>query len=147
MTTRLSLFDHPLFLGFDRFEQDLHRLKKATEGYPPYNVEQTDENALRITLAVAGFTIDDLDIEIENNQLTITGRQQDDDEDRIFLHRGIASRQFQRSFILADGVKIKEASLNNGLLHIDLERIVPVSKAKKIKITDGNKGSEVIDMD
>ena len=99
MTSRLTVFDSPLFLGFDQFEKTVDRMRKsASEGYPPYNIEQVNENGLRITLAVAGFTMDDLDIEIEKNQITIRGKQKDDTE-RVYLHRGIASRQFQRSFI------------------------------------------------
>jgi HSP20 family molecular chaperone IbpA len=138
MTTRLSLFDSPLFLGFDHFERTFDRLKKnAQEGYPPYNIEQTGENALRISLAVAGFTMDDLDVEIEQNQLVIRGRQSDEGlEDRIFIHRGIAARQFQRSFVLADGIEVTGAHLSNGLLHIDMTRIVPESKVRKISISD-----------
>lgn len=136
MTSRISLFDHPFFLGFDQFERDLDRLKKNAEGYPPYNVEQIGENGLRITLAVAGFTMDDLDVEIENNQLLIRGKQNDDHlEGQIFLHRGIAARQFQRSFVLADGIEVHGAHLDNGLLHIDMERIVPESNARKISIS------------
>jgi HSP20 family molecular chaperone IbpA len=146
MTGRLSLFDHPLFLGFDHFERELDRLKKTADGYPPYNVEQTGEDRLRITLAVAGFSASDLDIEIENNQLTIRGRQIDDKE-RVYLHRGIAARQFQRSFILADGIEIAGAAIDNGLLHIDMQRIVPESRARKIKIdqakTNGQHGKAV----
>lgn len=133
MTSRVSLFDHPFFLGFDHFERELDRLKKTTDGYPPYNVEQTGENGLRITLAVAGFTMNDLEVEAENNQLTIRGRQQDD-ENRVYLHRGIAARQFQRNFVLADGIEIEGASLDNGLLHIDMVRRVPESKARRIEI-------------
>lgn len=132
-TTRLSLFDHPFFLGFDHFEREFDRIKKSPDGYPPYNVEQIADNALRITLAVAGFTMNDLDIELENNQLTVRGKQ-DDDQERIYLHRGIAARQFQRSFVLADGIKVNGASLDNGLLHIDMVRIVPESTARKIAI-------------
>lgn len=134
MTTRLSLFDSPLFLGFDHFERTVDRLKKSSDGYPPYNIEQISENDLRITLAVAGFTMDDLSIELENNQLTIRGKQ-NDDETRMYLHRGIAARQFQRSFVLADGIEVEGASLDNGLLHIDMSRIVPEVEVKKIKIT------------
>lgn len=100
----------------------------------PYNIEQIGEEGLRISLAVAGFTMDDLDVEIEHNQLTIRGHQQDDDE-RIFLHRGIAARQFQRSFILADGIEILGAALDNGLLHIDMKRVIPESTARKIRIS------------
>ena len=139
MTTRLTLFDSPLFLGFDHFEETFDRLRKSgNEGYPPYNIEQIGSNDLRITLAVAGFTMDDLDVEIENNQLTIRGKQVEDTEDRIFLHRGIAARQFQRSFVLADGIEVRGAEMDNGLLHIELKRIIPESKAKKIKIKGGS---------
>ncbi|MCB1538777.1 MAG: Hsp20 family protein [Rhodospirillales bacterium] len=132
--TRLTLFDSPLFLGFEHFERSLDRLKKSGgDGYPPYNIEQIGENGLRITLAVAGFSMDDLDVEIDNNQLTIRGRQTEEPA-RIFLHRGIAARQFQRAFVLADGIEIGEATLDNGLLHIDLRRIVPESQVQKIRI-------------
>ena len=134
---RLALFDSPLFLGFDHFEQTFDRIKKSSgEGYPPYNIEQIGENGLRITLAVAGFSMEDLDVEIEHNQLTIRGQISEDSSDRIFLHRGIAGRQFQRSFVLADGIEVRGAALDNGLLHIDMERIVPESAAKKIKINN-----------
>ena len=131
--SRLSLFDHPFFLGFDHFERELDRLKKTSDGYPPYNVEQMGESALRISLAVAGFTMSDLDIELENNHLTIRGKQEDDNS-RVYLHRGIAARQFQRSFVLADGIKVHGATLDNGLLHIDMVRITPESTARKIAI-------------
>lgn len=134
MNTRLSLFDSPLFLGFDHFEETFNRMRKSgADGYPPYNIEQTHENGLRISLAVAGFTMDDLDVEIEKNQLTIRGQQNDEDE-RIYLHRGIAARQFQRSFVLADGIKVLGAWMDNGLLHIDMEREEPKSSAEKIQI-------------
>ncbi|MCB9990321.1 MAG: Hsp20 family protein [Rhodospirillales bacterium] len=146
MNTRLSLFDHPFFLGFDQFERDFDRIKKSAEGYPPYNVEQTSENGLRITLALAGFTLADLAVELENNQLTIRGRQQEE-SGRVYLHRGIAARQFQRSFVLADGIEIKGAVLDNGLLHIDMERKVPETGVRKIEIcqsdTDSRKVMEV----
>lgn len=136
MTTRLSLFDSPLFLGFDDFEKTVNRLRKTgSEGYPPYNIEQIGEYELRITLAVAGFSMDDLDVEIDQNQLTIRGKQvEEEDEERVFIHRGIAARQFQRSFVLADGIQVQGADLNNGLLHINLERVIPESQAVKIKI-------------
>lgn len=143
-TTRLSFFDSPLFLGFDHFERTLDRVRKsAQEGYPPYNIEQVGPNGLRITLAVAGFTMNDLDVEIEQNQLTIRGSQQEDtqDQERIFIHRGIASRHFQRSFILADGIEISSATLDNGLLHINMKRVAPESNARKINIqTTENSG-------
>ena len=131
---RLTLFDSPLFLGFDHLEETFHRLRKsAGDGYPPYNIEQTGENSLRITLAVAGFTMRDLDVEIDQTQLVIRGQQQDDQE-RIYLHRGIAARQFQKAFVLADGIEVKTASLDNGLLHVDLIRVAPEKSVKKIKI-------------
>ena len=145
MTTRLSLFDSPMFLGFDHFEETFNRLRKnASEGYPPYNIEQTHENGLRITLAVAGFSMDDLDVEIEKNQLTIRGQQKDDYE-KIYIHRGIAARQFQRSFVLADGIEVLDATIDNGLLHIDMERYEPESSARKIEISgkpNPNNGKE-----
>lgn len=134
MTTRLSLFDSPLFLGFDQFERTLDRVRKhASEGYPPYNIEQIGQDGLRITIAVAGFTMDDLDVELENNQLVIRGKQADD-VGRVYLHRGIAARQFQRSFVLAEGIEILSASMDNGLLHIDMKRVEPESTARKIHI-------------
>lgn len=138
MTTRLALFDSPLFLGFDHFERTFDRIKKSgAEGYPPYNIEQIGTNGLRITLAVAGFTMKDLDVAIEQNQLVVRGKQADEDDDkRIFIHRGIAARQFVRSFVLADGVEVLAASLNNGLLHIDLQRIEPDVQARKVPIVD-----------
>lgn len=147
---RLTLFDSPLFLGFDHFEETFDRLRKsAGEGYPPYNIEQTGENGLRITLAVAGFSMEDLDVEIDHNQLAIRGKQEDNEE-RLYLHRGIAARQFQRSFVLADGIEVKDAFLDNGLLHIELERIVPESKARKINIKGSSvtgKHSQAIDVE
>jgi HSP20 family molecular chaperone IbpA len=135
--SRLSLFNSPLLLGFDQFERTLDRISKAgSEGYPPYNIEQVSDDNLRITLAVAGFGVDDLEIQIEDNQLTIRGKQTED-ESRVFLHRGIAARQFQRSFVLAEGIDVLGASLDNGLLSIDLRRpkvepqirTVPIKKA------------------
>jgi len=137
--TRLTLFDSPLFLGFDHFERSLERVKKAGgDGYPPYNIEQLSDTGLRITLAVAGFSMDDLDVEVDNDQLTVRGKQEDDCS-RVFLHRGIAARQFQRSFVLADGIEIIGASLDNGLLNIDLRRVVPDSNVQKVKITQTKK--------
>ncbi|PCJ97804.1 MAG: heat-shock protein Hsp20 [Zetaproteobacteria bacterium] len=134
MTTRLSLFDSPLFLGFDDFEKTIDRMRKSgADGYPPYNIEQIGEHGLRITLAVAGFSMDCLDVEVDQNQLTIRGKQIDE-ENRLYLHRGIAARQFQKSFVIADGIEIRGADLDNGLLHINLERVAPESHAVKIKI-------------
>ena len=148
MTTRVSLLESPLFLGFDHFEQTLERLKKSADGYPPYNIEQIGENGLRITLAVAGFQMEDLDVELENNQLTIRGRKGEEAEDRIFLHRGIATRAFQRSFVLADGIEIDGAEMDNGLLHIDMRRIVPEPQIQKIAITKKAKtDKDVIDIE
>lgn len=120
--SRLSLFNNPLLLGFDHFERTFDRISKmSAEGYPPYNIEQLGEDALRITLAVAGFALEDLEIHIEDNQLVVRGRQTDDAE-RIYLYRGIAARQFQRSFVLAEGIEVIGAALDNGLLLIDLKR-------------------------
>lgn len=141
MNTRLSVFDSPLFLGFDQFEKTVDRMRKtASEGYPPYNIEQIGDDGLRITLAVAGFTMDDLDIETEKNQLIIRGKQTDD-ASRVYLHRGIAARQFQRSFVLADGIEILGAYLDNGLLNIDMKRVEPESKARKIPIATSGAGN------
>lgn len=134
MTSRLSLFNSPLLLGFDQFERTLDRIaKNSAEGYPPYNIEQIGEDGLRITLAVAGFTMDDLSVQLEDNQLVVRGRQTDD-KSRIYLHRGIAARQFQRSFVLADGIEVTAATLDNGLLNIDLRRPLPASKVRTIRI-------------
>jgi HSP20 family molecular chaperone IbpA len=133
VTTRL--FASPLFLGFDHLEQMLERASKTSaDGYPPYNIEQTGPVGLRITLAVAGFTMNDLQITQEDNQLVIRGRQSDDTQGRVFLHRGIAGRQFQRAFVLAEGIEVKGAWLDNGLLHIDLERPLPESRVRTISI-------------
>jgi HSP20 family molecular chaperone IbpA len=135
--SRLSLFNNPLLLGFDEFERTLDRIAKhGAEGYPPYNIEQIGENGLRITLAVAGFSLDDLAIGLEGNQLVVRGKQAED-EGRIYVHRGIAARQFQRSFVLADGIEVMGAALDNGLLHIDLARPQPEPKARRIEIKPG----------
>lgn len=136
MTTRLSIFSSPFLLGFDQFERTLERCTKSSDSYPPYNIEQTGENALRITLAVAGFSMEELSVQTEDNQLVIRGRQRDEGE-RIFLHRGIAARQFQRSFVLAEGIEIRGASLDNGLLNIDLYRPVIEPKVQNIPIHKG----------
>ncbi len=132
--SRPSLFGSPLFLGFDHLEQMLDRVGKSADGYPPYNIEQTSADRLRITLAVAGFAMDDLQITQEDNQLVIRGRQKDDSEGRIFLHRGIAARQFQRAFVLAEGMEVEGAWLDNGLLHLELKRPQPESRVKTIRI-------------
>jgi HSP20 family molecular chaperone IbpA len=136
--TRLSLFNSPLMLGFDHFERTLERIaKNGADGYPPYNIERIGENGLRITLAVAGFTADDLAIEVADNQLLVRGRQTDEPQ-RVFLHRGIAARQFQKSFVLAEGIEVKGASLDNGLLHIDLERPPVEVKVRSVAIKTGD---------
>lgn len=142
--TRLSLFNSPLLLGFDRFERVLDRVAKMpAEGYPPYNIEQLGENRLRITLAVAGFTEEDLAIQVEGNQLVIRGKQRDEGEaDRVFIHRGIATRQFQRSFVLADGIEVEGAELNNGLLYVDLLRPLAEEQIRTVKIRSGNNNSK-----
>lgn len=139
--SRVSIFSSPLLLGFDHVERMIERATKAgSEGYPPYNIEQTGESELRITLAVAGFSPADLAITVEDNQLVIRGKQTDDKE-RIYLHRGIAARQFQRSFVLADGIEVVRAELGNGLLHIDLHRPRPEPQVRNIAIntTDGGR--------
>jgi HSP20 family molecular chaperone IbpA len=133
--TRVSVFSSPLLLGFDHIERVLDRVNKtAAEGYPPYNIEQTGEHRLRITLAVAGFADEDLAVSVEDNQLVIRGKQQEDCRERIYLHRGIAARQFTRSFVLAEGIEVRGAEVVNGLLHVDLERPVPQPKVTQIEI-------------
>ena len=133
--TRVSLFNSPLLLGFDHVERVLDRVAKSTnDGYPPYNIEQVADNRLRITLAVAGFDRDDLSVTVEENQLIIRGRQKDDPS-RTFLHRGIAARQFQKSFVLAEGIEVTTAGIDNGLLNIDLVRPQPATLVRHIEIT------------
>jgi HSP20 family molecular chaperone IbpA len=136
--SRVSMFNSPLLLGFDQLERTLDRLAKGAEGYPPYNIERIGEDGLRIVLAVAGFTADDLVIELVENQLSVRGKQTDD-TDRVFLHRGIAARQFQRAFMLADGIEVTGARLDNGLLSIDLVRPVAEPRIRTIRIDAGNK--------
>lgn len=134
---RLSVFNSPLLLGFDHFEQVLDRVAKSSaEGYPPYNIEQLSNSSLRISLAVAGFTMADLSVTIEDNQLMVRGRNTQDDSDRIFIHRGIAARQFQRSFVLAEGVEVTNARLEKGLLHVDLSLPIPETQVRTIQIED-----------
>ena len=141
--SRLPVFDSPLLLGFDHFERVLDRVAKSSaEGYPPYNIEQINEEALRITLAVAGFSMDDLEVTTEDNQLVIRGRNSDEEDDRIYLHRGIAARQFQRSFVLAEGMEVISAGLEDGLLHINLARQIPEPEVKKIKIEKVQSGGK-----
>ena len=138
--SRVPSLSSPFLLGFDQLERVLDRVTKAADGYPPYNIERIVGEAgmpdrLRITLAVAGFTRDQLDVTVEESQLTIRGRQQDD-KSRQYLHRGIAARQFQRSFVLAEGMEVLSADLKNGLLSIDLVRPQPERIVKSIAIKD-----------
>ena len=136
--TKLTLGTHPFLLGFEELERLVERTAKSgNDGYPPYNIERESTTSYRITLAVAGFAEGDLAITVEDNQLVIRGRQTDDSEGRVFLHRGIAARQFQRSFVLAEGVDVGEAIMENGLLHVDLTRAVPDSVVQTINIRKG----------
>lgn len=131
---RLSLFNSPFLLGFDDIERALDRVSKSSsDGYPPYNIERIGEDGLRITLAVAGFTDEELSVSVEDTQLVIRGRQ-NEDPDREFLHRGIAARQFQRSFVLAEGIEVIGAELDNGLLHVDLKRPEAEALTRTIEI-------------
>jgi HSP20 family molecular chaperone IbpA len=138
--SRVPSLSSPFLLGFDEIERVLDRVSKAADGYPPYNIERLARDAqkperLRISLAVAGFTRDQLEVSIEENQLVIRGRQQDD-KSRHYLHRGIAARQFQRTFVLAEGMEVLGADLKNGLLEIDLARPEPERLVKKVSITN-----------
>lgn len=136
--TKLSFGAHPYLLGFEQLERLVERTAKtAGDGYPPFNIEATADNAYRITLAVAGFREADLAITVEDRQLVVRGRQADDESGRVFLHRGIAGRAFQRSFVLADGVEVAGASMEHGLLHIDLRRAVPETVVQTIRIDAG----------
>ena len=135
--SRVSMFNSPLLLGFDQLERTLDRLAKNAEGYPPYNIERVGENGLRIVLAVAGFTTGDLAIELVESQLTVRGKQTDEG-DRVYLHRGIAARQFQRAFMLADGIEVMGARLDNGLLSIDLMRPAAEPRIRTIRIDSGD---------
>ncbi|MEM6760945.1 MAG: Hsp20 family protein [Pseudomonadota bacterium] len=135
--TKMTLGSYPHMLGFEQLERLLERTAKNAEGYPPFNIEQTSDRSYRITLAVAGFAEADLSITVEDRQLVIRGRQSDDGTQRVFLHRGIAARQFQRSFVLADGVEVGEAVMENGLLHIDLTQAQPEKIVQTISIRKG----------
>lgn len=136
--TKMTLGSYPHMLGFEQLERLLERTAKSgNEGYPPFNIEQTSDFSYRITLAVAGFADNDLSITVEDRQLVIRGRQTDESEGRIFLHRGIAARQFQRSFVLAEGVDVGEAVIENGLLHVDLTRAKPQTVVQTITIRKG----------
>jgi HSP20 family molecular chaperone IbpA len=136
MTTRTVLFDSPFLLGFDQTRALIDRAAKAAaESYPPYNVEQVGDNAVRISLAVAGFSPDDLAITIEGRQLTIAGKREGASPEQAFLHRGIAARGFVRSFVLADGLEVEGARLEHGLLHVDLLRPENVEPVRRIPIS------------
>jgi HSP20 family molecular chaperone IbpA len=140
--TKLSFGAHPFLLGFEQLERLVERTAKtAGEGYPPFNIEAVGENDYRITLAVAGFRDEDLAITVEDRQLVIRGRQAEDGLERIFLHRGIAARAFQRSFVLAEGVDVAGAALEHGLLHIDLRRSVPETVVQTIAIATAPKSN------
>jgi HSP20 family molecular chaperone IbpA len=134
--TKLSFGAHPFLLGFEQLERLVERAAKSAEGYPPFNIEATSEHTYRITLAVAGFREDDLSITVEDRQLVVRGKQGDEGAERVFLHRGIAARAFQRSFVLADGVEVAGASMEHGLLHIDLKRTVPETIVQTIRISN-----------
>lgn len=148
---RMPTFNSPLLLGFDHIERILdHVSKSSADGYPPYNIEQIGDRGLRITLAVAGFRLEDLNVSLEDNQLLIRGRRKEDDTSRVFLHRGIATRQFQRSFVLAEGIEIIGATLDSGLLNIDLERQVPKPQVRNIHIVKAGSAAtaaQAIDVD
>ena len=136
--TKMALGTHPFLLGFDGLERLVERTAKTgTDGYPPYNIEQTSDESYRVTLAVAGFAPDDLSITVEDATLTVRGRLPSDPAERIYLHRGIAGRAFQRAFVLADGVEVAAASMENGLLHIDLNRKPPARVVTTIQISKG----------
>ncbi|MDP2803570.1 MAG: Hsp20 family protein [Phreatobacter sp.] len=139
--SRVPSLSSPFLLGFDQLERVLDRVTKGAEGYPPYNIERIASSVqaperLRITLAVAGFTRQQLEVTVEENQLLIRGRQQDDTEGRDFIHRGIAARQFQRVFVLADGMEVMGADLKNGLLSVDLARPEPERVVRRIDIAE-----------
>ena len=133
--TKISLGSHPYLLGFDQLERLAERAAKGGEGDPPYNIEHMAPDGFRITLAVAGFREEDLGVTTEDRQLVIRGRMPEAEVDRVFLHRGIAARAFQRSFVLADGVEVISAAMENGLLHVDLRRVQPEQVVQTIPIS------------
>lgn len=156
MTKQISIFSSPFMLGFEEFERTLDKISRSgSDSYPPYNIEQHGETDFRIVIAVAGFTMDDLSVQIEQNQLVVRGKRQGrEDDDHVYLHRGIATRQFQRSFVLAEDMEVDGASLENGLLTIALKKILPDITIQKIKIRNGEDGgpkklshSDAIDVD
>lgn len=133
--SRISFASHPYLLGFEELDRMVERVAKAgADGYPPFNIERRGEHAYRITLAVAGFAEADLAVSVEDRNLVIRGRQAEDDAGRAFLHRGIAARPFQRSFVLAERVEVTGATLDRGLLHIDLARRAPEATVQTIRI-------------
>lgn len=133
--TRVSFGANPFLLGFDQIDRLVERsVKSGSDGYPPFNIERLGDNAWRITLAVAGLSQGDLEILLEDRQLVVRGRQTDQGDERVFLHRGIAARAFQRSFVLAEGVEVAHARLENGLLHIELARATPEPVVRRIDI-------------
>jgi HSP20 family molecular chaperone IbpA len=141
--SRIQSLSSPFLLGFDQIERALDRVSKAADGYPPYNIERIaaadgQPERLRITLAVAGFSRDELDITVEQKELTIRGRQQDDAGTREYLHRGIAARQFQRTFVLADGIEVVGADLRDGLLSVDLVRPEKANQVRRVEISNGS---------
>jgi HSP20 family molecular chaperone IbpA len=141
--SRIQSLSSPFLLGFDQIERALDRVSKAADGYPPYNIERLAASEgkperLRITLAVAGFSRDEIDIAVERKELTIRGRQQDDSTTREYLHRGIAARQFLRTFVLADGIEVVGADLRDGLLSVDLERPERASQVRRVEISNGS---------
>ena len=138
----MSVFNSPFLLGFEQFERTIDRISKlSTETYPPYNIEQISSSLLRITIAVAGFEKEDLEINLEGNQLQIKGFKKEENDERIFLHRGIATRQFQRNFVLAEGIEVEGASMENGLLSVDLSQPINSEESKKIEIKDSSKSN------
>ena len=140
--SRMSVFNSPFLLGFEQFERTIDRISKlSTETYPPYNIEQISSNLLRITIAVAGFEKADLEINLEGNQLQIKGFKKEENDERIFLHRGIATRQFQRNFVLAEGIEVEGASMENGLLSVDLSQPINSEESKKIEIKYSSKSN------
>ena len=132
---RTVLFDSPFLLGFEHTRNLIERAAKAAgEGYPPYNVEERGDSRVRITLAVAGFTSSQLEVTVEDNQLSVAGKREGTEAERAYLHRGIAARGFLRSFVLADGMEVEDAQLEHGLLHIDLFRPEPEKTVRRIPI-------------
>ena len=136
----LSFFNSPMFLGFDHFEDLLNGLAKVDDSYPPYNIEQIGEDGFRITLALAGFKEEELNVSLSENKLVIRGKQEESEYKKVYLHRGIATRRFIKTFVLADNIEVQEATFDNGLLHIDLYRkkmqetpkIIPISSCKGV---------------